>query len=596
MLGLTPKSIDLHDLHPPADQILELWHVYLDSVDPLTKVVHAPSLQAVIQKAITHPASMPKSLEALLFAIYSSAIVSLRNHDCERRFGESRESLLSRYRSTTKAALSRVKFIGSASLAVLQAFLIHLLSMRDIYDARTLWTLTGTALRMAEGMGLHHDGSFLGLSPFETEIRRRVWWQLKIFDGDCGELSGSNKFTISDMDPKCPKLPANINDEELYPGMTSLPTTTMERATEMVFCAMRYELRSYWTSKVFKERQGGMENTFWSTDRSSIALDQRDKAIDEYESMLEAKYVRYCDPSQPIQFLATITARAAVSTARLIAHHPRRWASGENISESERRYVWDLSIKGLRQYNMIHTSRELHSFSWHAGYWFRWQPFIHVLDTLRINPLMEQAAQAWLLIDEVYETNPDFVTNSKRALYVAVGNLCLKAYKAREVALSKEGKPLTPAPWYIQTFSSQREAATSRRKPRDKAIENPHDPTQALLTGTNSPPVQQQAIPNHARTVLQEEPYQAPPAQQTLPPQPPANIASHQSEAPSSSNNNIWFQNYSTEQPADELFAFTDNNANMDLDMLLAPELTTADSMDQTIDWEKWDTLLSNFT
>ena len=589
VLGLSPRPISIGSSHPPGDQILELWHVFLENVDPLTKVVHGPSLQSAIQKAIVNLSSVPRSLEALLFAIYSAAVVSLKNHDCERRFGESRKVLLSRYRLATKAALSRARFIGSADLAVLQAFLLHLLSMREVYDSRTLWTLTGVALRIAEGMGLHRDGYFLRLPPFETEIRRRIWWQLKMLDGDSAELSGSDKFGISDSDPRNPKLPSNINDDELYPGLSSPPATT-DRATDMVFCALRFELRSYWTSNTVKQRQQGKDNCLWDSCGSSAVMKERDEAIDESERILETKYVRYCDPSQPIQLMATLIARAAVSATRLLAHHPRKWVSEEQIPESERQYVWKLSIKGLKQYNMIHSSRELERFSWHAAFYFRWQTLIYILDTLRVNPLMQEAVQVWHLIDEVYETNPDFVTNTKKALFVAVGNLCLTAYNAREAALAKESKPIPPTPLYIKTFRRQREAATARRKTQDAAVKKAENPIEGLPIVTQSMSTDNQFTP-HLTSRPQEQQLHLPQRQQTLPPQ---LTNSHQPELPGS-NSALWLSDRGNEQ-SDGLFTFTDDNTIMNLDMLLALDVSMEDPINQTIDWVKWDALISDFT
>ena len=61
--------------------------------------------------------------------------------------------------------------MGTTSLVVLQALVLHLLSVRDIYEPRAVWSLTGVAVRIAQGMGLERDGVFLGLPPFETEMR-----------------------------------------------------------------------------------------------------------------------------------------------------------------------------------------------------------------------------------------------------------------------------------------------------------------------------------------------------------------------------------------------------------------------------------------
>jgi len=38
------------------------------------------------------------------------------------------------------------------------ALVLHILSIRDTYEPRAVWSLTGLAIRIAEGMGMHLDG------------------------------------------------------------------------------------------------------------------------------------------------------------------------------------------------------------------------------------------------------------------------------------------------------------------------------------------------------------------------------------------------------------------------------------------------------
>ena len=49
----------------------------------------------------------------------------------------------------------------------------------DRLSTQSLWSLMGLVIRNADKLGIHRDGTFLGLSPFETEDRRRLWWQLQ---------------------------------------------------------------------------------------------------------------------------------------------------------------------------------------------------------------------------------------------------------------------------------------------------------------------------------------------------------------------------------------------------------------------------------
>jgi hypothetical protein len=443
--------------HPPSQIIHQLWQIFIENVDPLTKIVHVPSLQPAIQKAALDVERIPPSFEALMFAIYAAAVISLKDDECERRFGEPRETLLSRYISATKSALSRAKFMGTMSIVVLQALVLHLFTVRNIYGPRTVWTLTGVAIRIAEGMGLHRDGASLAVPPFEAEIRRRIWWQLRMHDFRAAELGGLAKFRGFNPEENSCEPPANINDDELYPGMVSPPVSS-SKLTDMILCAMRTEIMSFARRRATKFHQQEKDTSKWD-DIIATKSDQRakDGFLDEIEELLESKYLRYCDPSQPLQQLTLLLGRSSLNIVRFQSHHPRRWASYEQIPESEQQYVWKASIALLEQYDIMQSDRRLQG--WHA--------IIHVLDTLRARPLMLEAEKAWRVIEATYQNNSDMISNTKRPIHVAVGNLCLKAYTAREAAFKHTGRYLFPAPDFITKLRQQRETAKVTRQARD---------------------------------------------------------------------------------------------------------------------------------
>lgn len=193
VLSSQPKS-NTRSRHPPPERIHQLWQIFIENIDPLTKVVHVPTLRPATQKSASNIGTIPRSFEALMFAIYGAGVMSVKDDECKQRLCEPRKILLSRYISATRAVLSRAKFMGIISLVVPQASVLHLLSVRDIYKPRTLWSLTSVAVRIAQGMDLERDGVSLGLPPFETEMRRRIWWLLKTHDFRTAELCGLAKF------------------------------------------------------------------------------------------------------------------------------------------------------------------------------------------------------------------------------------------------------------------------------------------------------------------------------------------------------------------------------------------------------------------
>jgi hypothetical protein len=118
-------------LHPSAIQIFQLWQVYLDNVNPLLKICHAPSLQAQIVEAGVNLAKIPKPLEALMFSMYLIAVKSMTNEEVQNTLGEPKSTILDQYYQASQQSLVNARFMRSNDLMVLQAFLLCLVSMMN---------------------------------------------------------------------------------------------------------------------------------------------------------------------------------------------------------------------------------------------------------------------------------------------------------------------------------------------------------------------------------------------------------------------------------------------------------------------------------
>lgn len=119
---------DLKTLHPSPVHIFRLWQTYLDNVNPLTKLFHAPSIQQQLLEATANLENLPKGLEALMFGIYAMAIASLKDDECQKAFGEGKLVLLSRHHAMARQGLINAGYLRSSDLIVLQAFALYLVS------------------------------------------------------------------------------------------------------------------------------------------------------------------------------------------------------------------------------------------------------------------------------------------------------------------------------------------------------------------------------------------------------------------------------------------------------------------------------------
>jgi hypothetical protein len=76
LFGSPRSSVNLRNLHPNPVQIFKLWQLYLDNINPLVKLFHAPTVQQILSDASGDLGDIPRNVEALLFAIYCITIES----------------------------------------------------------------------------------------------------------------------------------------------------------------------------------------------------------------------------------------------------------------------------------------------------------------------------------------------------------------------------------------------------------------------------------------------------------------------------------------------------------------------------------------
>ena len=139
------SSVSLLNFHPTYENAMRMWRIYVDNVDPVVKVAHVPTLEKILQRAAAQPSCVPKATEALLFAVYHFAVISSLEEDIIQILGEERNILLARYEGAVRQALVNAQWLKSTNIAVIQAYMLFLLSVRSTYDPQTFWILTGTA-------------------------------------------------------------------------------------------------------------------------------------------------------------------------------------------------------------------------------------------------------------------------------------------------------------------------------------------------------------------------------------------------------------------------------------------------------------------
>ncbi|KAF2758493.1 hypothetical protein EJ05DRAFT_475798 [Pseudovirgaria hyperparasitica] len=466
------QAISLTALHPSPVVIFQLWQKFLENVNPMVKVLHVPTAQQTILEATSNLINLTKSTEALMFVVYFAAIVSLSNEECEYMTGEPKSVLQTRYRFAVQQALANAGLLRTSELVTLQAFQIFLFAMHGQWDPKSFWALTGIAVRIGQRMGLHRDGSKLGLSIFQTELRRRLWWEMVIQDARAGEMAGCGGATLL-WDTL---MPLNIEDTALNPNMQEPPLESVG-PTEMIFPRVRYEIGD-WLRK--RTPASAYHGAWVSLMSANVSKEEKQLSIDELEDMFERKYLRHADMSVPVHFLAFAVVRSVMAKMRFMtflrAHRlgqngegPQESPRGAGLSE-ETQFL--IAIQIVEYDTLIQQSPIIERFRWHVVRQFQWQPFIYLLGELRQRTSGEDVNKAWRAIGVSYSLHPEIIAQTKRALHVAVGGLTLQAWAAFEAANGRDAYTIVGSgngpPRYILDLRSQR-----RHAARAKSAESP---------------------------------------------------------------------------------------------------------------------------
>lgn len=467
------SAADLMAFHPNPLIIFRLWQIFLDNVNPLIKLVHGPTTQRRLLDASAHLENISREWEAMMFVIYLSALQSMSADECHTIMGESRGVLFRRYHSAAKSALLRADFTSSLDILLVQAFTLYLLAVRQYHEPNSFWILTGTAVRLGQRIGLHRDGTLIGLSPFETEIRRRVWWRLMALDGQTAELCGAG---LSIAAPRYDsKRPLNVNDSDLSPNMSALPSEH-EGPTEMIFCGSRTEIGLFL-------RSTKTDSKWVDTGLDKIPVDKKDSQLDEIQALIERKYLRFCDPSVPLHLFTKLMGDSTIMALRLMARHPRKYSQGGlEMPPKERDNVFWISMHVLELYNLSMSTASIRRFLWNVNVQFQWHAFIIIANELQHRPEDDHTRDAWSKVEKLFDYNPDVIDDTDTPLHKAVSRLILRAWTIRQSRL-RRSKIQISTPKFITALQS--EAARDDTASQSKASYAASEPTATEVTSAS---------------------------------------------------------------------------------------------------------------
>ena len=399
IFSFSSTALSLRKFHPSSQQIPVYWSIYKENIDPVLKLLHVPTMETTFLQATRDIDRVGKPLEALILSIYYASVTSLSPNDCMSVLGVEKEESLRQYRFAVEQAFARANFLNTQEIVILQAMLIFLTCVRRTDDTRYVWTLTALLIRLAQALGIHRDGAQFNLSPFETELRRRLWWHICTLDVRSSEDQGCDP-TIGETSFDT-KFPSNINDIDMYPSMKA-PPTEREGATELTFDLIRFSV----STTVRRLSYAPVGPGPCKVKNASMTLADREKAIEELHQHLENKYLRYCDTKNvPLHWVAATVARLVLAKMWLLVHHPlSRSDGGANLSEETKERLFNTSIEVIQFSRLLETEKTTMKWGWLFRTYMQWHALAFVISELCTRTLGPDVDRAWTVIESLLES------------------------------------------------------------------------------------------------------------------------------------------------------------------------------------------------
>ena len=353
------------------------------------------------------------------------------------------------------------------------------MTIKTAVDPRALSSTLGTAIRIAQRMGIHDESSNGKHSPLEAELRRRLWWSLILFDARISEMT---EFRVGLLVPTwdC-KPPSNTNDFDLRTEMTIAPEAH-GATSEALFAVVRSEFGDF-------TRHCGFHLDFINPALKSITRGHSSSSpeVDEFapfERMIEQKYLRYCDPQNPLHYVTIWWARGQLAKSRFIKDLSESSKAIAQRTDAQRDATISHALTMLECDTKLISSELITGFRWLIYLNFPFPAYVHIVQDLRRRPMSDLAHTYWNIMSENctarftdIENRDNPIERKGNPFFKIFAAVVLQAWAAREAALANHGLSARELPPLIVTQIKSRLEYAEGKAQADAAMQ--HDAANA---------------------------------------------------------------------------------------------------------------------
>jgi len=341
-------------------------------------------------------------------------------------FGLSKTDLNLKYRLGLEHALAKADFLSVPDLVLVQAFTIFLTLVRRHDSPRFVWMMTGLVIRMAQALGLQRDGAnFAHLTPYEIEMRRRIWWMLCTLDIRASEDQGTD-YTIA-SDSFDTKFPLNINDADIEPGTTEMPTAR-DCLTDMTIPLVQVEICNI-VRKMMAQ----------SSKDDAPGIEEQNRLINEIYQKVDQGYLQYSvEEGNIVYWLQVTVTRLVMAKMTLFIYLPVLFSSpSAHFSDQIKNKLLVAAIEVAEYNHALNAEQACKNWRWVYQTYTHWHAIVYILIEICRRPWSPIAERAWVALRSPWLIPAQSNMRKNLRVWVPLRKLTAKAKKHRDAELER---------------------------------------------------------------------------------------------------------------------------------------------------------------
>lgn len=404
----TNMNTTLIDYLPSKNAADRLVAQYFHAVHCVARAVHRPTFEAQYTlfwgQIATGTEPIP-SQQAIVFAAMFSAAVSMSEDQVSQQFGTSKAALVDSLRSGTEFALSKANFLRTTKTDTMQAFVMYLIPLVRSEVSRAHSALVGTAIRLAECMGLHRDGSHYNMTAVEIHVRRTIWHQLCFLDMRTCEATGPRpQIRKDDYDTQ---FPLNVDDSDLL--QSPPPTEDKPYWTDMTVFRIRAE---------FVDLRRGLWFDIVQIDKKKKSLTSTLVKIQKTRASMSERFLPMIDESVPFQMFGKHVMLTGINGCFIQVLHRYLFSTTQRMPDRLRQILIEAGLNQMENSIAIDTKPELASWAWYRGAFNQYHAALLLNVEVYAYPMRKDAARIWTCLDYIFEVPPHLPPKQKAELII----------------------------------------------------------------------------------------------------------------------------------------------------------------------------------